>query len=271
MECLIKDSAIYYQEFGQGKPVICLHGFPEDHRAMIGCFEPLFKNDCSFRRIYIDLPGMGRSPKHPDIKNADDMLTILELLIDKLIGVQSFLLAGQSYGGYLSLGLAYRLSMKIDGIFLVCPCVVSEHKRRKLPKKRIAYIEDGLVERLGADTEFKDFMTFAVVINSDTWHRYKEEILPGLKAADTAFTEAYQKDGYSFSFENELKTLRVDKPVHILTGRYDNCVGYEDAWAITQSFTNLTFTTLTDAGHNLQIEQLKFFEFYFNDWLSKMS
>jgi len=270
MECIIDGSKIYYQEFGQGKPLLCLHGFPEDHRTMKGCIEPLFSDESNYRRIYIDLPGMGKSPKHPNINNADDMLNILEKFINKIIGEQNFLLVGLSYGGYLSFGLAYHLSKKIDGIFLICPCVVSEHNKRELPVKKTAYIDDSLIERMSSDVEFEGFMMFAVVVNEDTWHRYKEEILPGLEAADTEFTEAYQKDGYGFSFEDKVKVLAIDKPVHVLTGRQDNCVGYKDTWLITQNFSNLTFATLADAGHNLQIEQPEFFNFYFNDWLSKI-
>ncbi len=42
-------------------PIIFLHGFAADHRLMMGCFEPIFKHHERWKRIYIDIPGMGLS------------------------------------------------------------------------------------------------------------------------------------------------------------------------------------------------------------------
>ena len=36
MICIIDDQPVFYEEFGTGKPILCIHGFPEDHRSMIG-------------------------------------------------------------------------------------------------------------------------------------------------------------------------------------------------------------------------------------------
>ncbi|MDR1770211.1 MAG: alpha/beta hydrolase [Hungatella sp.] len=50
------------------------------------------------------MPGFGSSKGNPSIKNADDMLAFLINFIKEVIKDESFLLVGQSYGGYLSLG-----------------------------------------------------------------------------------------------------------------------------------------------------------------------
>jgi pimeloyl-ACP methyl ester carboxylesterase len=41
---------------------LMLHGWSVDHRLMKGCMEPVFKKmDTEWKRIYFDLPGMGRT------------------------------------------------------------------------------------------------------------------------------------------------------------------------------------------------------------------
>ena len=45
MEILIKDIPINYEEYGKGKPVLCIHGYMVDHRMMKNCFEPVFVRD----------------------------------------------------------------------------------------------------------------------------------------------------------------------------------------------------------------------------------
>ncbi|WP_339222840.1 alpha/beta hydrolase [Paenibacillus sp. FSL H8-0332] len=51
-----------FEEAGAGKPILILHGNGPDHRMMRACMEPLFSGQKDYRRIYIDLPGMGLSP-----------------------------------------------------------------------------------------------------------------------------------------------------------------------------------------------------------------
>ena len=54
---------VHYIEHGTGRPVLVLHGAGVDHREAEACFEPLFDGVTGLRRIYPDLPGMGRRPR----------------------------------------------------------------------------------------------------------------------------------------------------------------------------------------------------------------
>lgn len=267
MKCTIDDVTIYYQDFGSGKPIICLHGFPEDHRTMVGCLEPFFKGSKGYRRIYLDLPGMGKSSSKPTIKNADDMLTMLKRFVKKVVEKENFLLIGFSYGGYLSLGMLIETDFNIDGIFLICPCVISEREKRTLAIKGETLLEVGLESKVKNTVDFKDFLEYAVVATSETWSRYQNEILVGLKSADETFTENYQKNGYGFSFESSFNKLHFNKAITVITGKQDNCVGYEDSWNLLKHLTQLRFTCVEGAGHNLQIEHKETFNQHLNDWL----
>jgi pimeloyl-ACP methyl ester carboxylesterase len=52
--------AVHFVEHGAGRPVLVLHGAGVDHREPEACFEPVFDGVAGFRRLYPDLPGMGR-------------------------------------------------------------------------------------------------------------------------------------------------------------------------------------------------------------------
>lgn len=63
-----------------------------------------------YKRIYIDLPGMGKSEGAEWIKSSDDMLDILINFIERIIPSENFLVVGQSYGGYLARGIIKKMS-----------------------------------------------------------------------------------------------------------------------------------------------------------------
>ena len=270
MECLINDLPIYYEEYGQGKPVLCLHGFTIDHRAMTGCLEPVFQNMTNYRRIYLDLPGMGKTPARDWIENADVMLDILKQFVRKVIGNEHFLLVGNSYGGYMALGMALDPSMNIDGIFLIAPCVIADYSKRKLPTKNDVVIDKNLKSMIKSVTDFDDFISMSVIATEETWCRVEAEILPGVRMADANFLSDYRQKGYGFSFENALKELNFMKPICVLTGKQDDSVGYEDAYELLKELPRLTFVVIDRVGHNLQIENPEVFNLHLHDWLKSL-
>ena len=94
--------------------------------------------------------------------------------------------------------------------------------------------------------------------------------MPGLKMADSSFIEKLQND-YAFSFDVDRKSreLRFEKPVLLLAGRQDICVGYQDLWSIIEDYPRGTFAVLDMAGHNLQIEQSEIFNSLVKEWIQR--
>lgn len=76
---------IFYEDLGEGKPVIMIHGYSPDHRLMSGCMEPVFSERVGWRRIYIDLPGMGLTKNYNDISSSDEMLSAIIEFIETII------------------------------------------------------------------------------------------------------------------------------------------------------------------------------------------
>lgn len=270
MNLSVQGSSIHYEIFGEGLPILIIHGFLEDQTVMKACMEPVFSELSGYQRIYIDLPGMGASIPSKELVNADKMVTIIQAFIEKVIGNNEYLLVGQSYGGYLALGITYLYPKQMKGLFLLCPCTVSNHQLRIVPEKPVVHVPQSLAIGPTEQTDFADFLDMAVIVTEETWKRYQQEILPGLKKANHEYLAMYQTKGYGFTFEADLKRLQFRHPVSILTGKQDTCVGYEDCYQLVKAFSSLNFSIIDGAGHNLQIEKPAFFELAMGEWLKEI-
>ena len=85
MECQLGKANVNYEIFGEGRPIVLLHGFGIDHRQIAGCMEPGFGKRDGWKRIYPDLPGMGRTPGQEWVTNSDKMLDVVCEFIEAVI------------------------------------------------------------------------------------------------------------------------------------------------------------------------------------------
>ncbi len=269
MECQLEDISVHYEIHGEGHPLISLHGFSPDHRLMTGCMEPIFKQRSGWQRIYPDLPGMGKTPGKAWITSSDQMLDIVLEFIDQVIPGQCFVLAGESYGGYLARGIIYRKPELVDGLLLICPLIVPDQAKRSAPP-HVALVEDPALLSSLKPSEREEFESFAVVQSQRIWERTRDEVIAGLNVANEDFLSRLQAHGYPLSFDVDAASAPFEKPTLILTGRQDASVGYRDAWEILENYPRGTFAVLDRAGHNLQIEQETLFNALVNEWLDRV-
>jgi len=249
---------------GDGTPVLALHGWTPDHRLMTGCLEPIFTQLPGYRRLYPDLPGMGKSPAG-DIDSSDGIMAAVRDFIDEQIGDEPFLLLGESYGGYLARGLVGERPEQILGLGLICPVGTLWHKDRKLPEHVVLRTEPGVLESL---TEGEDFTDLAVVQTAAALAAYRSDVAPGLAVADTAALERIQKN-WALSTAPE-SGPPYDGPSLIVCGRQDAVTGYEDLWDLLPHYPRATYAVLDIAGHNLQIEQPALFGALVSEWLQRI-
>ncbi|WP_018887144.1 alpha/beta fold hydrolase [Paenibacillus massiliensis] len=264
--CKVKNANIYYEEMGEGRPIIMIHGFTPDHRLMSGCMEPIFEKKSGWRRIYLDLPGMGLTQDYDQINNSDDMLEAVVDFIETLIPNQDYLIAGESYGGYITRGVINRHRDRIGGAALICPLIIPEHKRRIVPEHVVIYYDREFMDTL-SEEQRSDFSANQVVLNEYNWKRYSNEIVAGCKIADYDFLSKIQRN---YGFSTNIDEFIFDKPTVFALGRQDAVVGYNDAFGILDTYPRATFAVLDRAGHNLQIEQAILFESLISEWLERV-
>lgn len=264
--CTVNNADINYEIKGEGKPILMIHGFTPDSRLMMGCMEPIFTNKEGYKRIYFDLPGMGKTKGGANINTTDDILNIVLEFIDAILPDQSFLLAGESYGGYLARGIIAKKPERVEGAAFICPMIIPEFEKRSLPSHTIIVEDKTFINKLN-EIEESDFRSNNVVLDKKTWDRYKNEIVSGCSIADQEFLSKI-RNNYGFSFE--IDTIKFNAPSVFLVGLQDSVVGFKDALNILENFPRATFAILDKAGHNLQIEQENLFNSLINEWLERV-
>ena len=131
MECALRDITVHYESFGEGRPIVLLHGWGMDHRYMVSDLEPLFRQRDGWKRIYPDLPGHGMTPGKDWITNRDQELDVVLDFIDAVIPGERFVLAGSSAGAYLARGVVHHRPEAIDGVLLTVPLIVAGDAERQ--------------------------------------------------------------------------------------------------------------------------------------------
>jgi pimeloyl-ACP methyl ester carboxylesterase len=237
---------------GTGIPVLLIHGFPVDHRILLP-LEPAFERSGGWLRIYVDLPGMGRSPADPEVDDSDAMLARLVDFVHGAMGGQPFAVVGNSYGALLARGLVAEFGDQVLGLCLLCPVIVAEPQRRALPAKVVLHEDHALLETLPAE-DADDYASMAVVQSPENWRLFQDHVLPGLRAADPAATARVSRR-YALSRQPEDGANPFTGPALIITGRQDHVVGYLDALTVADHYPRATLATLDGAGHNAHLDR----------------
>lgn len=291
-------AGIAYEDLGEGLPFLCLHGYYPDHRLMTGCLEPLFDSSHrvqvppsalagraaggptrgTWRRIYPDLPLMGESIDPPDLRDSDTMLAWILGFIEEVLPPGPFLLAGESYGGYLARGIARALPGRVAGLLFICPAIVAPSAERDVPAHGPGLVEPGYGGSASPE-DLEEFESVAVVRDSYCLDRSLREIAPGLRLARAGRLEAMRSTGYSFSFDQlgragqprreEAFDPVFDGPSLFLLGREDSSTGWRDALRLADRYPKASYAILDGAGHNLQIEAAGLFASLVGEWLGR--
>jgi pimeloyl-ACP methyl ester carboxylesterase len=258
VECRINGVRLHYAEHGSGVSVVALHGAGVDHREIEAAFEAIVP-DTGYRRIYPDLPGMGRSTT-AGLASNEDVVTLLGNFVDQLIS-GPVLLAGHSYGAYLARGLAARRTDKAIGLALVCP--VGE-RTGDVPDHEVvlhdaaAYDELDPSQRAGFDEYF-------VVRTPATARRYREHIAPARALVDEAALGRIFAD-----WAVDIGSHPCPLPTLIAAGRRDSTAGYIDAIDLLERYPRATLAVVEGAGHALMHERPELLAVLVADWLDRV-
>lgn len=257
MDCRIDDLTVHYTERGNGAPLVALHGAGVDHREIEAALETIVP-DLGYRRIYPDLPGMGRSTTG-GLSGNDDVVALLAEFVDR-VAQAPVLLLGHSYGAYLARGLAAQRPDIVHGLALVCP--LAEHTG-DVPDHRVLVEDPGAYEELGS-TQRAGFDEYFAIRTRTTARRYREHVVPGTVLVD--------QDALSRIFARWSLDLGSDpfpRPTLIAAGRRDSVVGYTDAVALLDRYPDATLAVIENAGHALMHEQPDLLAALLRDWLHR--
>jgi pimeloyl-ACP methyl ester carboxylesterase len=255
MEIRVGQVVVHYVEHGTGRPVLVLHGAGVDHREAEACFEPILCGDAGLRRIYPDLPGMGRTIAPETLRSADDVLDTLLNFADEITDGTAHLLIGHSAGAYYAQAMAARRPAQVAGLALVCPLLPG---LRDIPEHRVVA---GSGE-IGDDA----FRSYFVVQTPEMLDRYEGYVAPAAALVDQA---ALERIGQRWELTPDHAAAYAG-PTAVVAGRLDSTVGYAAAADLVDYYPHASLAVLDDAGHALPHEQPDLLCALLAEWLGRV-
>lgn len=247
--------------------IVLLHGYGPDHRSMTGPLEPVFRaRPRPWRRIYLDLPGMGRSTAGPGVGSTDDVFRVVREALRRLLPHGRFALCGDSYGGYLARGLTTAEPGRVTGLALLSPVWEPDRARRDVPPHTVLVRDP---EALSALPPGGAFESIAVVQTRETVRRTLEEVVVGIEMADPAALRRIS-GAFAGTFPMERDGFPFTGPTLVVTGRQDAATGYRDGWPVLDAYPRATFAILDRAGHGVPIEQPTLLAALMHEWLDRV-
>ena len=131
---------IFFKKYGEGPPVLLLHGFP---MSSVIWEEPFISRLSADFQVYaIDLPGFGKSPPPKEIPIT--ITGVAKQLIDWLkgIGINKVVPVGHSLGGYIALAMVEAAPELFPGFVLFHSTAYADTaERRQSREKVIEFVE----------------------------------------------------------------------------------------------------------------------------------
>lgn len=259
---------LHHRVVGKGKPILVLHGVGLDHRYMMDVMEPGFRGTGPWQRIYVDMPGHGRSPARHDIQTQDDLLKAVAVFVHEVLQDTPFAVVGLSRGSYIARGLVHLMPQRISGVVLIAPGGSPTSDPARLPAVQVLRPDPSILPEL-AEAEIWAHENISVIQNWDIVEKRRRLIAPARALFDAA-QDARVTAAFDFSFAKDEETSVFEGPSLIVAGRQDCVSGYLDAVDLMHRYPRATLALLDTAGHALAWERPEVFHALIRDWLERL-
>jgi pimeloyl-ACP methyl ester carboxylesterase len=253
--------ALAVRSYGEGPTFVLLPWFALSHAAMAAACEPALAGS-GWRRLYLDLPGTGRSaPVEP---SSDAVAAAVSRAIDEHAGPAPVALAGCSYGGYLAASLASRAPERFAGLLMICSGPRIRPAERDLsgvlPSDPEPGWLDDVPEPLREHFELAvGHQTRAVAVRMAAAFRLSGQ-------SDGSYLEELRATGFQLADE---QAISVPAITTVLAGRRDRIAGFRDQFELAAAGRRADYVCLDDVGHYLPFERPGLFAALALDWLAR--
>jgi len=208
LQCDLDRISVHFVRLGEGIPLLGLHGMGGDHTEMLFELEPLLSKRGGWQRIYLDLPGHGRTPGADWITSIAQVFELLSRFVEAVLGDARFVVAGSSYGAYMAQGLVHRFGGRLDGLWMNVPAVTYPRANRVRPARTVIR-EDAKARAEMADAGASWYSEIAVA-DGPAVCEYARAIAAG--ATDQAFLSGLDETGSWFQGQSPPEPLHHCRP-----------------------------------------------------------
>jgi pimeloyl-ACP methyl ester carboxylesterase len=244
----LNDKKIAYSRFGEGFPLVFIHGFCED-RSMWNDFIIPFQDKYSV--ITVDIGGFGESeqPETPNIKVMGEQVEAV-LQVEK---IEKCILIGHSMGGYTAMAFAEYFPQYLNGVVMFHTHPFSDTpEKKKVRDKGVEFIQTygvehfvaPLIPKLFGDNRQLEIRPVIDKLIKTAINYSSEAIIGGLIAMKN-------RPDRSSILEN------INCPVQFIIGKLDGAVSWEQSMKQT-SIPNISdIQILEGVGHMGMFEATK--------------
>ncbi|HEX3024599.1 MAG TPA: alpha/beta hydrolase [Chitinophagaceae bacterium] len=271
---LYQQKEIFYRVEGKGKPVVLIHGFPEDGNIFDQQINFL-KEHCLL--IVPDLPGSGRSEllvtgyklpvtgnQQPATVSIDDYAGCIKAMLEQE-NILSCIMLGHSMGGYITLAFAEKYPHSLSGFGFIHSTAFADNEEKKINRKKA--IE--FMETHGA-------FAFVKTMIPNLFSSHSKEALPQkiaslIEVSKFVNTKACQQ--YYAAMMNRPDRTHVLKgnplPVLFIIGKEDVAAPLNDLMQQTGLPESVYIHVMNDVAHMSMLEAPDELNKFLLDYISK--
>ena len=232
-----------YTRFGQGTPLVLIHGYPLDHTIWYDLVSLL---ESEFELILPDLRGFGLSGVVETQFTIADMASDVAGILDHL-NLEKVNIAGHSMGGYVALAFARQYPQRVLGLGLISTQALADTPERKqgrytgaeeIMQNGVGPVAESMAPKLTPDERVQPFVRSLIAAQRPM----------GLAGALKAMAERSDSTSALSSFKF---------PVAIVHGEADELIPIQRAQEIKAAVSQATLMELSGVGHMPMMENPK--------------
>ncbi|OIN94289.1 hypothetical protein COS81_03990 [candidate division WWE3 bacterium CG06_land_8_20_14_3_00_42_16] len=254
---LINGIRTHVYQFGQGKPLVFVHGWPRPAKP---AYFSAWHSVGHYRFYLFDLPGFGQSQKLRGEVSLSAYAEFLDSFLEKL-KIEKPIVAGFSLGGIIALRYAIGHPENLSGLILCAATntsqklnfwIVSSVRATIAVYQKIAFLRT-LINR----------MVRSPKLIKALWKMVEPKVETNLPAAQNTI-QAIQKVSLDLSLKlfqeiitmdvrNESRQIKI--PVLLLSGGKDNLIPLKAAYETARTIPGSDFLVVKKAGHTNVINE----------------
>jgi pimeloyl-ACP methyl ester carboxylesterase len=236
-------TTLQYNTYGQGFPVILLHGFGEDNTIWNNQIVVL-KDFCLL--IIPNLQGTGSSPlmQGKSTLSIEDMADDIQLLLEKE-KITECILLGHSMGGYITLAFAEKYPQYLKGFGLIHSTAYPDSEEKK--KNRLKSID--IIEEYGGYSFLKNTIPnlFSVRFKFNN-EESVDELIQKSKSFSNTSLQAYCQAMMNRP-DRTKQLINTTIPVLLIAGTEDIAAPLKDLKKQSDLSNKIEFHILERVGH----------------------